>query len=355
MKKVLLLTILLLILGQFSFSQPSADSLLQLCAKVTEKQKTDLYLKLSLISRSDSAKSSFYALIANNLAIKNNQLPEQAKSLYYLGETNYYSRNFENAILHYKSAIPLYQQDKDTFSLTSCYSAIGLCYQNIDQGEKAIAQYIEGLKLSKNNEEYTAEILYNIGNVHQKMQNYKEAITYFQRDKAINLTIKDSVSLAVNYNGLAESFLYLHKNDSSIIYFLKANKLFKKFKKNGYESITLCNLGTIYVNYPDSLGKAYEAFSLAWEEFKKLGWDLYESDIKEGFGDILCAQGHYTKAIATYAESLRAIEHFNRGFVSKKNTYQKISKAYHLSIHKLWIFFDICFEKEHISKNIQSL
>jgi signal transduction histidine kinase/tetratricopeptide (TPR) repeat protein len=330
MKKFLLLIFSLLIFSQFATSQPSADSLLQLCSKATEKQKTDLYLKLSITTRSDSARSNLYARIAYNLAIKNKQLPEQAKSLYYLGEINYKYRNFDKAISNYKSAIPLYELAKDTFFLSNCYTSVGLCYNNIDQGDKAIIQYIEGLKLCIKNQEYTAEILHNIGNVHKKMRNFYEAINYYQKAKAINLMIKDSVSLAANYNGLADSFLEINKKDSAIVYFTKANTFFKKLKKIGYEAITLANLGTIYASYPDSLTKAYEAFNNAWAEFKKLGWNLYESEIKEGFGDILCAKGKYNDAIARYNESLQATEQYKRGFDFKKSTYQKMSKAYEL-------------------------
>ena len=330
MKKLRVLVISVLIASLSASSQPKVDSLLQLCNKATEKQKTNLLLELSFNTRNDTAKSNSYALQALKLAEKQDQLPEQAKAFYYLGETNYYIRNFSSAIPHYKKAISLYEQLKDSFNLTNCYCSIGLCYHNIDQGEKAIAQYIEGLKLSINNQEYTAEILHNIGNVHQKMQNYDEAIGYFRKAMNINLTIKDSVSLAVDYNGLAESFQYLHKNDSSIVYFLKANQLFKKLHKAGYQAITLSNLGTIYTNYPDSLKKAYDAFSEAWMEFKKLGWNLYESEIKEGFGNILSSQGKFKEAIAAYSESMRSTERFNRGFGLKKSTYLNMAKAYEL-------------------------
>ena len=89
-------------------------------------------------------------------------------------------------------------------------------------------------------------------------------------------------------------------------------------------------MGTIYTNYPDSLNKAFEAFSEAWTVFKKLGWNHYESEIKEGFGNILSSQGKYKEAIAAYSESMRSTEHFNRGFGLKKSTYQKMAKAYEL-------------------------
>ena len=330
MKKLLLLVISVLFICLSASSQAKIDSLLQLFNKATEKQKTNLLLELSFNTRNDTARSNSYSRQALKLAEKQHQLPELAKANYYLGETNFYIRNFSGAIPHYKKAISFYEQLKDSFNLTNCYSSIGLCYHNIDQGEKAIAQYIEGLKLSINNQEYTAEILHNIGNVQQKMQNYEEAIGYFRRAMNINLSIKDSVSLAVDYNGLAESFQYLNKNDSSIVYFLKANQLFKKLHKSGYQAITLANLGTIYTNYPDSLNKAFEAFSEAWTVFKKLGWNHYESEIKEGFGNILSSQGKYKEAIAAYSESMRSTEHFNRGFGLKKSTYQKMAKAYEL-------------------------
>lgn len=328
MKKLLILFISLSIVSLLASSQSKVDSLLQLCNKATEKQKTNLLLELSLNTRDDTTRSNLYTRQALKLAEKQHQLPELAKANYYLGETNYYIRNFSGAIPHYKRAFLLFEQLKDSFNLTNCYSSIGLCYHNIDQGEKAIAQLIEGLKLSANNQEYTAEILHNIGNVQQKMQNYEVAISYFRKAMNINLTIQDSVSLAVDYNGLAESFQYLNRNDSSIVYFLKANQLFKSLHKTGYQAITYANLGTVYTNYPDSLKKAYDAFSKAWSVFEKLGWIHYESEIKEGFGNILSSQGKYKEAIALYTESLRSTERFKRGFGLKKSTYQKMAKAY---------------------------
>jgi signal transduction histidine kinase len=162
------------------------------------------------------------------------------------------------------------------------------------------------------------------------MQNFEKAIGYFRKAMNINLMIKDSVSLAVDYNGLAESYQYLHKNDSSIVYFLKANHFFKKLHKTGYQAITLANMGTIYTDYPDSLKKAYDAFSEAWTVFKALGWNQYESEIKEGFGNILSSQGKYKEAIAAYTESMRSTERFSRGFGLKKSTYLRMAKAYEL-------------------------
>ncbi|MBW8325198.1 MAG: tetratricopeptide repeat protein [Prolixibacteraceae bacterium] len=313
-----------------ALAQTEVDSLLNLTEKATEKQKSGLYLELSFFTREDTAKSNSYSRMAYQLAVKHKQLLEQARSFYYLGETDFYAREYIHAIPSYEKAKTLFEQLKDTFYLTNCYSSVGLCYHNMDQGEKAIEQFIEGLKLCDRNQEYAAELLHNIGNVHHKMENEKEAISYFKKAKNINIQIGDSVSLAVTYNGIGNSFISLNQADSAVLYLQKANQLFGKLNQSGYQAIALANLGTIYTDYPDSLEKAYYAFNQAWAKFQELGWNQYEAEIKEGLGDILSRQGKYKEAIEFYNESLRLTEHFDRGFGLKKSTYQKIATTYSL-------------------------
>ncbi|MDO9615726.1 MAG: tetratricopeptide repeat protein, partial [Bacteroidota bacterium] len=161
MKKFLLIFAALSVIFTAS-SQSPTDSLLQLCEKATEKQKPGLYLEISFYSRDDSAKSNSFTRKAYKLAVKNHQIFEQAKAFYYLGETEYYSREYTRGILYYEKAIPLFQQLKDTFLLANCYNSIGLCYFDMYQGEKAIAQFIEGLKLCENDKKFTAQLISNI-------------------------------------------------------------------------------------------------------------------------------------------------------------------------------------------------
>lgn len=329
MKKLWLLGGLLTIVFAAS-SQSKVDSLLRICDKADEKQKPSIYLELSLNTRNDTARSNSYSRLAYGLATKNHQLPEQVKSVYYLGETCFFSRDFAGAIPYYEKAIPIYTQLKDTFSVINCYSSLGLSYHNIDQGEKAIAYYIEGLKLCGKDQEYAAEILHNIGNVHRKMQNHRDAINYYRQAKAINSSINDSISLAVNYNGLGESFLILEQPDSSLMSFSKAHMLFKKMHNTAYQAIALANLGAVYANYPDSLNKASEAYNQAWLKFQELGLNHYEDAIKSGLGDIFTKQGKYKEAAKSYLESLKLSEHFNKGFEAKKTVYEKLSRTYEL-------------------------
>lgn len=327
MKKLWLIVGLLFIVFIAS-SQSKVDSLLQLCEKASENQKSGLYLELSFNTRNDTAKSNSYTRTAYNHAVENNQIQEQAKAIYYFGETGFYSRDFAGAIPRYENAIPLFEQIKDTFNLTNCYSSIGLCYHNMFQGEKAIVNYIKALKLSENNREYAAEITANIALTHARMNNQKDAIFYFRKALAINLSIKDSVSTAVDYNGLGEAYLCINKTDSALINFLKAHHLFKKLNKTGYQAIALANLAGVYPNYPDSLDKAIDYFNQAWTKFKELGWYHYEAEIKQGIGIVLCKQGKFKEAIAAFNESLKITDQFNRGFLLKETNYQGLSETY---------------------------
>ena len=282
LKKNIILFILLFIVSMPALSQPKVDSLLRLCDKAPEKQKTALYLELSHNLRKDTLKSNSYARQAFKLAEKLKQLPEQAKSYYFIGETNYYARDFSGAIPYYQKAIPLFELLKDSFNLTNCYNSIGLCYHGIYQGERAIEQYINALRTCENDKEYTAEIISNIAMAHAKMNNYIEAIANYRKALNINTSIRDSSSMAVNYNGLGDTYSNMNKPDSAITNFLKAHYLFKKLKNKGNQAITLTNIATIYPNYPDSLNKAMAYFNEAWKIFKELGQNHFEAEIRQG-------------------------------------------------------------------------
>jgi len=329
-KKKLWLFIGILSVFSGSYSQSKVDSLLRLCEKANEKQKSGLYLELSFNSREDSAKSNSYARMAYNLAKKNNQIPEKAKAIYYQGETAYSVRDFAGAIIWYEKSIPLYEQLKDTFFLTNCYSSIGLSYHFMSQEPKAITYLIRALKLSENDKEYTAEITANIAMANAAMQNYSDAIGYFRKALSINLAIKDSVSTAVDYNGLGDSYNSMNRPDSARINFSKALHLFVKIKNTGYQAIAISNLADVYQNYPDSLNKAIDYYNQALAKFRKLGWDQYEADIKEGIGKVLSKQGKFKEAIASYNESLKITDQFKRGFSLKKMNYKGLSESYEM-------------------------
>lgn len=330
MKKLWLFSAVLLMVltGLSQTTTTSIDSLMRLCEKADEIQKIGLYLQLSFFSRNDTSGSNSYSQTAYQLAIKNHLMPDQAKALYYLGETAYDSRNFDLAAHRYQQAIPLFVQLSDTFMLTNCYNAIGLSYQQMSKCEKAIANFVEGLKLAENDQEFTAELISNIATSHAKMNNHKDALANYHKSLTINTKIRDSSSIAVNYNGLGATFSHMNRPDSAIFYFQKAHYLFKKLKNTGYQAIAMSNIAAIFPNYPDSLDKAIDYFNQSSIIFKNLGWSHYQADILHGMGNVFCKQGKFKKSLEAYTESLRLTDLFSSGIELKKSNYGGLSELY---------------------------
>ena len=323
-----LLVFIGLVFSFAAFTQNRVDSLLRLCEKADDIQKTSLYLQLSKITIQDSALSNFYNKKAYRLAVANKQLPEQAKSVYQSAKIQFTAREFTEAIKFYEQAIPLYRKINDTTSMTTCYSYIGISNFNISKSKEAIASYIEGLKLSKNDPDYSAELLANIGLVHDEMNNSVEAINYYKKALKINKSIGDSGSMAINYDYLGISYNGLKMPDSAVVNYHKALHLFKKMKKKDRYAVSLTNIANVFPNYPDSLDKAITYFNMAWAQFQELGWLHYEADILLGIANVLVKKGRYDEAISSLKKSIELAHRFNRELLMKKQIHLALSEVY---------------------------
>lgn len=324
MKRIFLLPAVLFIVCN-ALANSQIDSLLQLSKKVPEKQKTQLYLELSAKLKEDTAQSNKFARMAYGLAVKNKQVTLQAKALYKLGESLYASSDYHLALPEYQKALLVYTQTKDTVNMVNCHKLIGLCYYNIDQGDKAIVQFLEGMKLCENDPETTAKLLSNIAMSHSRMRNLNDAISYYRKALALNSSIKNFDGMVVNLNGLGEIYKSMHQPDSALTNYLKANKL----NKNAYlKAVTASNIAGIYINYADSMKKAISNLEQSWAIFRKLGMYQYEAEFKQGIGIILFKQGKYQPAILALKSSIEVNDKYKRGFKIKATSNNLLSKVY---------------------------
>ena len=327
MKKSLLVVIHLLVVFIAS-AQSKVDSLLQLCEKSDVQQKANIYIKLSRLTIQDTAISNSYNKKAYELAVANHLTLEQANAVYQFGRILYAARDFTGAIKYYEKSLPLFRQLNDSARLTTCYSNIGIANFNISRSKEAIAAYLEGLKLSKNDPDYSAELLANIGLIHDEMNNYDQAITYFRNALSINQSIHDSVSMGIDYDYLGAAYANLMKPDSAVVNYHKALYLFKKTGKDDRYAVSLSNIASVFPNYPDSLNKAIDYFNMAWAQFQKLGWQHYEADIQQGIAKVLTQQGKYDEAITAYQKSGELAKKYKRELLVWKELYLGLSEAY---------------------------
>ncbi len=324
MKKLFPLIFLLLLTHMVS-AQTTIDSLLRLSTTVSEKQKADIFLEVALRTKNDTAKSNEYALKAFQLATKNKEVPQQAKAMFYLGENLYSSSDYQLAIPLYQNALASYTFLKDTSNMANCHKLIGLCYYYLDQGDKAITSFIEGMRLCENDPKNMAKLLSNLAMTHTRMKNMNDAIYDYRKSLAINTSIKNHEGMAVNYNGLGEIYKILNKPDSALANYRRAKSL---NYKNEFQAVTLSNMAGIYMNLPDSMNKAIECLKESWSMFRKLGKLQYEAEFKQGIGLILYKQGKYKPAIVALKESIELNDKFKRGFKIKTTSNNLLSKVY---------------------------
>lgn len=324
MKKLFPLIFLLLLANMVS-AQTAIDSLLRLSTTASEKQKAEIFLEAALRSKNDTAKSNEYAMKAFQLATKNKEVPLQAKAMFYLGENLYSSSDYPLAIPLYQNALASYTFLKDTSNMANCHKLIGLCYYYLDQGDKAIASFIEGMRLCENDPKNMAKLLSNLAMTHTRMKNMNDAIYDYRKSLAINASIKNYEGMAVNYNGLGEIYKILNKPDSALANYRRAKNL---NYKNEFQAITLSNMAGIYMNLPDSMNKAIECLKDSWSMFRKLGKLQYEAEFKQGIGLILYKQGKYKPAIVALKESIELNDKFKRGFKIKTTSNNLLSKVY---------------------------
>ncbi len=323
--KKLLLFLFLLNRTFGASSQSNADSLLHIIRDAPESKKAELFLQLSYKFKEDTSKSIAYSRIAYQFAVKNNQILLQAKALCNQGEILYNSSDYHLAIPIIEKALLTYNQSLDTVDIVNCHKLIGLCYYNMDQGDKAIIQFLEGMKLCENNSVLSAKLLSNIAATHTRMRNMVDAIYYYRKALTINSSIKNLEGMAVNYNGLGEIYKIINQPDSALINYKKAKKLNNKPE---FQAITSSNIAGIYLNYADSMYLAIECLKESWALFQKLGLYQHEAEFKQGIGIVLFKQKKYKSAIDALKESIVLNDKFKRGYKMKATSNNLLSMVY---------------------------
>lgn len=350
-----------LLLSISNLAQTPVDSLLNLCKNGEQKQITNWYLEISTHLDKDTSKSNQYIRKAYQLAVKNKQLSEQAKAITYLGENTFNSFDYNGAMFLFNKALTLYESQFDSLDIANCHKLIGQCYFSLYQNEKAITEFIAGLKYCENDKETTAKLTYNIGRTHLRMHNINVANYNFRKALSLNQEINNLSGIAANYNGLGMTFKSINQLDSALYYYFQAHIIYRKIKRKDNMAIALTNIAGIYVTLPNRIDKSIEYYNQAWEIFHEIGWDQYEAEIRQGIGYAFYKLGKYKKAIENYKISLEVNERYRQGHQIKTTGYDLLSRAYEKSgdykkayeYNKLFMqFSDSLHQKEKLEEII---
>ncbi|MFY9150625.1 MAG: tetratricopeptide repeat-containing sensor histidine kinase [Prolixibacteraceae bacterium] len=326
MRKIILFIVVLFSIS--TSAQNPVDSLLSLCNSGDEKQLSNWYLEISTHFPKDTLTSNQYIRKAYQLAVKNKYVPEQAKAIFYLGDNTFNSFNYNKSLLLYNKALKLYASLNDSLNIAICHKTIGQSYFSLYQNQKAVTEFIEGLKYCEADKETTAKLVYNIGRTHLRMHNINVADNNFRKALALNQEINNLSGIAANYNGLGMAFKSINRLDSALIYYVRAHAIYRKIKRKDNMAIALSNIAGIYLNYNDSIKKSINYYNQAWDIFNDIGWYQYEAEIRQGIGFAFYKLGRYDRAIENYKISMEVNDKYNQGIQIKTTNYDLLSRAY---------------------------
>ena len=202
----------------------------------------------------------------SSLAISN-QIIENTSGILQLGEYRFSAFYRICKIYHYKGEYPMALQaannaikgidpDSDDKYFAMIYNLKGLTYKRTGEFVMAQEQFIEALA-HVNDENYYLRsiILTNLGIVNRNMEQYPQALNYY--DKALNNSemIHDTIGIGLLYQNVAAVYSDLNENKKSLSYNLLAMDIIRNNNYNSIEYATLLNnIGLNYegLNLPDS-------------------------------------------------------------------------------------------------------
>ncbi|BAO76874.1 tetratricopeptide repeat protein [Winogradskyella sp. PG-2] len=127
-------------------------------------------------------------------------------------------KNYNQALEYHLEALTLQKKIDNKNGIARCYNNLANVYDNLEILDSAVANYNKALGSLKPNTKQYSTALNNLANTYLKQNNIKLARENYIEAIKINTFLKDSISLAYNYNGILSLEL---KNDN-----LKPSKLY---------------------------------------------------------------------------------------------------------------------------------
>jgi adenylate cyclase len=230
---------------------------------------------------------------------------------------------YDKAILKYREYLDILvnkeEDQKDLYS--ECYSNMGLCYFKLDNYSEAIDWFQKALDLQREmgDLESIANTLNNIGLNYKMRGNYDKAIDYYEQTMRIDEELNKGSDIAITLNNIGMIYRLWGKYDKAIEYFERSLNLKSSLKDQEGVSKSLKYIGLVYTDW----GK-YDQAILSLRESLKIEESLNnkaEAAIRlNNLGNVYFYKKQYDTALAYFEKNL--------DFQVKSNDMGHIALAY---------------------------
>lgn len=248
------------------FSQNTADSLRSFMQQSDEKRKGELNIEIANYHLAENPDSSiYYGLAARVIGKEINNQVLVIRSYSVVGEAYQRKSKFEKAIASYLEGLKLAEKHGEKSHAGTIYNGIGVCYfylGNIAKAEKYMKLAAQAKK-EANDYRYYALIMANLAGLQIMNQSFDESIKTLKEAEKTLLKKKQTEYVAEVYNSLGAAYQSVNP-DSCIYYYNKSLEFSSKNKNYLTMTSTYQNMGDYYFalkNYPKAIEYMKKAIS----------------------------------------------------------------------------------------------
>lgn len=246
------------------------------------------------------------------LLLENENQNDSTKAFFYsqLGVIYYQHSLFKPAEAYFGKAQDLYSKIGDSTNRTNMLMNRAAMLDIEGQYEKAVAMYLDVIEFYKrtNDSLQLGSSFSNLGVAYEEMEQAGKSLEYHKKALKIRILIHDTLNIAYSYNNIGVVFTeLLSQPDSALLYYSRADEIFKS-TNSLYQSATVsANIGHIYLDKND-FSRAKINFDFALSIFDSLNIDQGKANMKRSFGQYYFAKGNDKQAITTLKKSLEINE-----------------------------------------------
>jgi tetratricopeptide (TPR) repeat protein len=235
----------------------------------------------------------------NATELKADALHVKARHLESIGQ-------YTEAIFLEQKALVIYEQLNSVKKIASVHTLLGTIYHDKSDAINAKKHYEIALTLCDqiDNEKGKGRNFYAMGNVlNSLLDDYKQAITYYEKALKIAQQINDNNAVARAFTGLGSAYYKLGDYVKAIEYTKKGLRVNENVGNTYSMTSDYLNLGNIYMKLPE-VDKALDYFNKALEIANKTGNTKLKANIYNRIGLCYKELKKYEKAIANIEKSI---------------------------------------------------
>jgi len=239
---------------------------------------------------------------------------KDANPLLNVADSAFNAGKYDSAVLIYIEAISGLKERKaeQKEALTGYYEKIGLCYYKLDNYSEAIYwfQKTADFLREQGDLESVASILNNIGLNYKMLGNYDKAIEYYEQTILIDEELGKGVNIAKTLNNIGMVYRVWGKYDKAIDYFERSLRLNSNLDDQAGVSNSLNKMGLVYTDW-----KKYDEAILNFRESLKieesLGHEGEAAIMLNNLGRVYFYQNQYDSALWYFEKTLEIQNRLN--------------------------------------------